>query len=200
LLSNADIDLLFNSLNKIHKIKINNKALIYKNNIYKNYSIKFKKRLKNIDLNLRNKFKFHIEKIINFLDTYEDQEMGQPSLIHGDPVFSNIFKNTDNKIKFIDPRAGELSLFSMHGDIFYDYAKVYQSLVGFEQISNYQKTNNKFCLEKRRYFENYFINIFGEKRLENLRFITSSLLVSMIPLQDEKNALKYIELSKRILS
>lgn len=199
LLSNVDIDLLLKSLNKIHKTKINNKMLIYKNNIYKNYSSKFKKRLKNIDANLRNKFKIHINTIINFLDTYEDKKMGQIGLIHGDPVFSNIFKNTDNNIKFIDPRAGELNFFSMYGDIFYDYAKVYQSLVGFEEISNYQKTNNNYCLEKKKYFENCFVNIFDNEKLEKLRFITSSLLVSMIPLQDKKNALKYFELSKKIL-
>jgi capsule biosynthesis phosphatase len=199
LLSNVDIDLLLKSLNKIHKTKINNKMLIYKNNIYKNYSNKFKKRLKNIDANLRNKFKIHINSVINFLDTYEDKKMGQIGLIHGDPVFSNIFKNTDNNIKFIDPRAGELNFFSMYGDIFYDYAKVYQSLVGFEEISNYQKTNNKYCLEKKKYFEDCFVNIFDNEKLKKLRFITSSLLVSMIPLQDKKNALKYFELSKKIL-
>jgi capsule biosynthesis phosphatase len=199
LLSNGDIDLLLESLNKIHKTKINNKMLIYKNNIYKNYSNKFKKRLKNINANLRNKFKIHINVIINFLDTYEDKKMGQIGLIHGDPVFSNIFKNTDNNIKFIDPRAGELNFFSMYGDIFYDYAKVYQSLIGFEEISNYQKTNNKYCLDKKKYFEDCFVNIFDNEKLEKLRFITSSLLVSMIPLQDKKNALKYFELSKKIL-
>lgn len=199
LLSNVDIDLLLKSLNKIHKTKINSKMLIYKNNIYKNYSNKFKKRLKNIDANLRNKFKIHINEIINFLDNYEDKKMGQIGLIHGDPVFSNIFKNKDNNIKFIDPRAGELNFFSMYGDIFYDYAKVYQSLVGFEEISNYQKTNNKYCLEKKKYFEDCFVNIFDSEKLEKLRFITSSLLVSMIPLQDKKYALKYFELSKKIL-
>jgi capsule biosynthesis phosphatase len=199
LLSNVDIDLLLKSLNKIHKTKINNKMLMYKNNIYKNYSNKFKKRLKNIDANLRNKFKIHINSVINFLDTYEDKKMGQIGLIHGDPVFSNIFKNTDNNIKFIDPRAGELNFFSMYGDIFYDYAKVYQSLVGFEEISNYQKTNNKYCLDKKKYFEDCFVNIFDNEKLKKLRFITSSLLVSMIPLQDKKNALKYFELSKKIL-
>jgi len=199
LLSNVDIDLLLKSLNKIHKTKINNEMLIYKNNIYKNYANKFKKRLKNIDANLRNKFKIHINSVINFLDTYEDEKMGQIGLIHGDPVFSNIFKNTDNNIKFIDPRAGELNFFSMYGDIFYDYAKVYQSLVGFEEISNYQKTNNKYCLEKKKYFEDCFVNIFDNEKLKKLRFITSSLLVSMIPLQDKKKALKYFELSKKIL-
>jgi hypothetical protein len=126
--------------------------------------------------------------------------MGEIGLIHGDPVFSNIFKNSNNNIKFIDPRAGELNAFSMYGDVFYDYAKVYQSLVGFEQVSNYQKTDNKFCLEKKKYFENYFTKMFDKKKLDNLKFITSSLLISLIPMQDKKNSFKFMEVSKKVLS
>jgi hypothetical protein len=126
--------------------------------------------------------------------------MGQIGLIHGDPVFSNVFKNSNDYIKFIDPRAGELNIFSMYGDVFYDYAKVYQSLVGFEQVSNYQKTDSKFCLEKKIYFENYFTKMFDEKKLDNLKFITSSLLISLIPMQDKKNSFKFMEVSKKVLS
>jgi|688.fasta_scaffold127254_1 capsule biosynthesis phosphatase len=199
LLLNADINLLFYSLNKIHNLKNINK-LLSKNNIYKNYAIKFKQRLKNIDLNLKNDFKNHILDILNFLDSYEEKKIGQIGLIHGDPVFSNIFKNLDNTIKFIDPRAGELNNFSMYGDVFYDYAKVYQSLVGFEQITSHQKTNDSFFLEKKIYFENCFIKFFDEKKFKNLQFITSSLLISLIPMQDKKNSLKFMKLSKKILS
>jgi len=198
LLLNADIDLLFCSLNKIHNVK-NNDKLLFHSNIYKNYSIKFKQRLKNVDLNLKKIFHDHISNISNFLDSYEEKKLGQMGLIHGDPVFSNIFKNFDNTIKFIDPRAGQLNDFSMYGDVFYDYAKVYQSLVGFEQIVSYQKTNNSFFSEKKNYFENYFINFFDEKKLINLKFITSSLLISLIPLQDKNNSRRFMELSKKIL-
>jgi hypothetical protein len=200
LLLNADIDLLLSSLNKIHNSKFNNKKTLFKNNIYKNYSIKFRQRLKKIDLNLKNDFNSHIRNVLNFLDSYEEQKMGEIGLIHGDPVFSNIFKNSNNNIKFIDPRAGELNAFSMYGDVFYDYAKVYQSLVGFEQVSNYQKTDNKFCLEKKKYFENYFTKMFDKKKLDNLKFITSSLLISLIPMQDKKNSFKFMEVSKKVLS
>ena len=199
LLLNTDLDLLFESLNKIHNSKLNNKKIVFKNNIYKNYSTKFKQRLKNIDTNLKNNFKSHINNILKFLDNYQDHKMGQIGLIHGDPVFSNIFKDLNNNIKFIDPRAGELNVFSMYGDIFYDYAKVYQSLTGFEQVSNYQETNGKFCLEKKKYFEDCFIKTFDEKKLENLKLITSSLLISLIPMQDKRNSYKFIELSKEVL-
>jgi capsule biosynthesis phosphatase len=198
LLLNSDVDLLFYSLNKIHKVKDNYK-LLSKNNIYKNYLKKFKQRLKNIDSNLKNDFKNHIQDISFFLENYEKQKIGQIGLIHGDPVFSNVFKNLDNSIKFIDPRAGELNSFSMYGDIYYDYAKVYQSLVGFEQITSYKKTNDSYVLEKKIYFENYFKNFFDEKKLSNLKFITASLLISLVPMQDKKNSRKFMELSKKVI-
>ena len=102
-------------------------------------------------------------------------------------------------MKFIDPRAQESKNFSMYGDIYYDYAKVYQSLVGFDQIISYQKINNSYALEKKIYFENYFKNFFDEKKLKNLKFITSSLLISLIPMQNKKNSRKFMELSKRVL-
>ena len=161
---------------------------------------KFRHRLKSICPNLKKNFNSHINDIQDFLHSYEGQKMGQIGLIHGDPVFSNVFKNSNNYIKFIDPRAGELNIFSMYGDVFYDYAKVYQSLVGFEQISNYHKTDIKFCFEKKKHFENYFTKLFDKKKLVDLKFITSSLLISLIPMQDKKNSLKFMKLSKKILS
>ena len=100
LLLNADIDLLLSSLNKIHNSKFNNKKTLFKNNIYKNYSIKFRQRLKKIDLNLKNDFNSHIRNVLNFLDSYEEQKMGEIGLIHGDPVFSNIFKNSNKSFNF----------------------------------------------------------------------------------------------------
>lgn len=200
LLLNTDIDFLLQSLNKIHNAKLNIKKILFKNNIYKNYLKKLRHRLKSISPNLKKNFNSHINDIQDFLHSYERQKMGQIGLIHGDPVFSNVFKNSNNNIKFIDPRAGELNIFSMYGDVFYDYAKVYQSLVGFEQVSNYHKTDIKFCFEKKKYFENYFTKLFDKKKLVDLKFITSSLLISLIPMQDKKNSLKFMELSKKILS
>jgi hypothetical protein len=88
----------------------------------------------------------------------------------------------------------------MHGDIYYDYAKVYQSLAGFEQITSYKKTNDSYALEKKIYFENYFKNLFDEKKFNNLKFITASLLISLIPMQDKKNSRKFMELSKKVIS
>jgi tRNA A-37 threonylcarbamoyl transferase component Bud32 len=51
---------------------------------------------------------------------HEINNYGETTIIHGDPVFSNIIKKESNNIKFIDPRGGYLSKFTIFGDKFYD--------------------------------------------------------------------------------
>ena len=196
LLLKNDISNLFNVLDKIHKHNVRNKS---NTNIYQNYLIKFESRLKKIKKSDLKKNKNLINKIRNFLKFYEKKKLGKRGLIHGDPTFSNIFKTISNKILFIDPRASNYNVFSIESDIFYDYAKVYQSLIGFETIIKKQKLVRTYEYDLKRYFEEIFIMKYGYKRLEFLRCITASLLVSLIPLQDEKNSSLFMRLAKKIL-
>lgn len=64
-------------------------------------------------------------------------------LIHGDPTFSNtLYDRINGKIYFIDPR-GYFGKTKLYGDVDYDWAKVYYSLVG-----NYDQFNRKkFALD-----------------------------------------------------
>ena len=196
ILLDKDLDLLIKVLSKIHNLKVN--KTFFKQNIYKNYYVKFNQRLKIIDLKLVNHFKKHINRIKNFLENYENEKEGKLGIVHGDTVFSNIFKTTNNTLKLIDPRAGQLNTFSMHGDIFYDYAKIYQSLTGFEEIFSYKSVNKLFFIEKKKYFENLIKDLYGEKALKNIKYLTSSLIISLIPMQDKKKSYQFLELSKNI--
>ena len=67
-------------------------------------------------------------------------------LIHGDPTFSNmLYDRIHGKVFFIDPR-GYFGKSKLYGDVDYDWAKVYYSLVG-----NYDQFNRKkFALEINR--------------------------------------------------
>lgn len=64
-------------------------------------------------------------------------------MIHGDPTFSNmLYDRIHGKVFFIDPR-GYFGKTKLYGDVDYDWAKVYYSLVG-----NYDQFNRKkFALE-----------------------------------------------------
>jgi aminoglycoside phosphotransferase len=58
--------------------------------------------------------------------------------IHGDPTFSNTIVDDKLRVWFIDPR-GSFATQGIHGDIWYDFAKVYYSAVGGYDAFNRRK-------------------------------------------------------------
>lgn len=67
---------------------------------------------------------------------------GQFSFIHGDCTFSNLMVREDGSPVLIDPR-GYFGFTELYGDVRYDWAKLYYSIVG-----NYDRFNLKeFCLD-----------------------------------------------------
>jgi hypothetical protein len=129
--------------------------------------------------------------ISNQLKEYEDKNEGIAGVIHGDPVFTNIFE-TPTGIKFIDMRGKQGDKLTVFGDTNYDLAKMYQSLIGYDNILHGIETDDVYRSELVTYFE----NMIGEERLEKIKLITSSLLISMLPLHDEDETKfnKYIKL------
>lgn len=73
--------------------------------------------------------------------------------IHGDPTFSNLMRDEDNRVIMIDPR-GYFGHTRLYGDRAYDYAKIYYSLTG-----NYDSFNKK---KFRIYISNNKVYIFIE--------------------------------------
>lgn len=191
------LDNLFLSLQEIHK---SIKKFTNKNFIYKNYQSKMQKRIKLINPSLIKKNKKLLKIIFEKLKEYEKRNLGEASFVHGDPVFSNIIKETSGKIKFIDPRGGYLSKFSIYGDKFYDYSKVYQSLLGYHQILNNKSLSNDYVDRLIKYYEEIIINNFGKKKLEYIKIITASLYVSLIPLHNNKYHDQMMKLAKKVVS
>ena len=77
------------------------------------------------------------------LETYK---INIVSFIHGDLWFSNIIIN-GNIIKVIDMRGMIGNIYTTNGDKMYDYAKLYQSILGFDYII-YGDTINEMHLSK----------------------------------------------------
>ena len=71
--------------------------------------------------------------LIGFLEEFEASSRAQHAFyIHGDPVFSNILRTSDDRIVMIDMR-GQLGKWTTtQGDIHYDLSKVFQSLCGYD--------------------------------------------------------------------
>tara|TARA_B100001093_G_scaffold468735_1_gene488939 strand:- start:239 stop:673 length:435 start_codon:yes stop_codon:yes gene_type:complete len=135
------------------------------------------------------------EQIILDLDDYEKKNnAGKIGLIHGDTVLTNIIFNQFEKVKLIDMRGyidGQLSIF---GDIFYDWAKLYQSLIGYDEILNGKFISKNYKDNIISHFKTYFIKLHGKNNFKNLKLLTKSLLFSLIPLHNNHNCLKFYEL------
>lgn len=166
-------------------------------NIYSNYSEKINNRLlENNQLYIKYNIVDLVFKIINLLKEYENKKEGLIGVIHGDPVFTNIFE-TPTGIKFIDMRGKQGNKLTIFGDINYDLAKIYQSLIGYDNILNGIEIDDEY----RNSLISYFENKINKKSLNNIKLITSSLLISMLPLHsdDEIKFSKYIKLINNLI-
>jgi len=199
ILSMNNLEKLLNTIEYLH----NNKPTFMNSNIYLNYSEKLKSRFnsydfKKIDPNCDKLF----NKINNVLIEYEKKDNGVLGMIHGDPVFTNILIDKKNNIKFIDMRGKLGDDLNIYGDIFYDYAKIYQSLYGYDFILNNKIFDFKYMNEMRLFFENYLISKYNIFVLEYLKYLTASLYMSLIPLHIKENfdkCKKYYSLIEKII-
>jgi capsule biosynthesis phosphatase len=185
-----------NSIDRIHNSLECNLNI----DIYKNYCRKLSRRFKEFDYSVFPEYAFVYDLILKYLDTYEFNEKGTISVIHGDPVFTNIMINQFGKIKFIDMRGkidDELTIF---GDKNYDWAKVYQSLIGYDEILEGKFLSLDYKNNLIKIFENFIVTKFGENTLFNIKFITASLLYSLIPLHNNDKCLKYYSLCTNLLN
>lgn len=165
-------------------------------NIYSNYFEKNKIRFQEFDYSIFENYKIIYETIMNFLYEYEQNDNGIIGIIHGDPVFSNIIITEDENIKFIDMRGKLGNKLTIQGDIFYDYSKIYQSIIGYDEILLNKIVSNKYRTNLITVFEQFIINNFGKNKLEHIKMITNSLLLSLIPLHNNENIYKFFDLIK----
>ena len=107
---------------------------------------------------------------------------------------TNIMINNFDKIKFIDMRGKNGDILTIYGDIFYDWAKLYQSLIGYECILQDKNINENYKAYMISYFKEYFLNLYSEYDFMDLQTITKSLLFSLIPLHNNEKCIKYYNL------
>ena len=121
-------------IHRIHTTKFEDTQDTQDINIYENYTNKLRERYDSYDYS---KFP-NSEKIYNYLleklIIYEKEKRGRKSIIHGDPVFTNIIITNFGKVKFIDMRGKLGKELTIYGDELYDWAKIYQSIIGYDSI------------------------------------------------------------------
>ena len=187
ILTESHIDLLLESIGKLHSNKFGD----VKNNSYIDYQSKVDNRYKQYDYSKFNNADVVYSKIRNGLDLYLKDGI-ELATYHGDCVFTNIIFTPMSDIKFIDVKYSE---FGVYGDPYYDYAKIYQSLCGYDEI-----LSDKYVVESyRQRIKQYFESKFNDTELNKIKVITASLLFSLIPLHDNDKCFEYFELSKELL-
>jgi capsule biosynthesis phosphatase len=192
LLKTEDLDRLISSLKQLHKSQFQFTSL----NIYQNYLDKLNKRYfenKEFYTNISNSKQIYTTLSSSLIDYTQ----GQKGVIHGDPVFTNIFQ-TKTDIKFIDMRGKLGDELSIYGDIYYDFSKVYQSLLGYDFIINDIELDNVYVDKLIKHFESHFLL----EELNNIKLITASLFFTLLPLHlfSEERTAKYFKIINILLN
>ncbi len=169
-------------------------------NIYSNYCEKLIKRYNEYDYSKFDLGKEVYKKLLKFCDDYEKEQKGIITVIHGDPVFTNILITHSGKIKFIDMRGKLGEKKTIYGDCMYDWAKVYQSLMGYDEILQNTVVESTYKKKIINHFTQFIITKFGKETFTNIQFITASLFFSLIPLHNNDKCSFYFDSVKHILN
>lgn len=186
-------DTFIHILNSIGRIQKTNYCY-KKSNIYDNYASKLIIRYEKYDYTAFKDSDILYKKLLIKLQDYEKNKCGKKTVIHGDPVFTNIIINNYGKIKFIDMRGKLGKTLTIFGDWLYDWAKIYQSLIGYDEILLSKTIDIKYKNNMIDIFKTYFIDKYSVNDFNNLKVITKSLLFTLIPLHDNAKCNKYYNL------
>ncbi len=189
-------DHIYNSINRIHNVKydIKNNEI----NIYTNYIEKLKLRYKTYDYSSHKDCKIIYNNLLEYFKEYQIKNKGIKKVIHGDTVFTNILINQFGKIKFIDMRGKQGNQLSIYGDWLYDWAKLYQSLIGYDEILNNKIINIEYKNKFINHFKNKFIQEFNINNFNDLMMISKLLLFTLIPLHNNDKCDDYYKLISKI--
>ena len=100
---------------------------------------------------------------------------------------------------------GKIDKETIHGDIYYDYAKIYQSLLGYDFILNDIQINYEYLKTLREYFEIKYLGTYKYREkiifIDDLKILTASLYLSFLPLHEyDKNKFsKYFNIIKELI-
>jgi capsule biosynthesis phosphatase len=184
------LEKILQSLSEIHNSVFTNDKL----NVCLNYAPKMLIRMNNYDydkIGISNIAK----KYVKIMNDYCDSGMWKCGIIHGDPVFSNIFAGKE--IKFIDPRGKQGENLSLWGDVFYDYSKLYQSLCGYDCII-LKKEIPQNADQLKEEFMSWISRIHGPEYCKIIKQISTGLIISLIPIHDDNNVIKFVDMIKKI--
>jgi capsule biosynthesis phosphatase len=178
LLVERNIDDLFGILEKIHSSGV---AVIQDENIYNHYFKKLKDRFQEQDYFFEDADEV-FQKVIGELSAHYSPEV--VGMIHGDFWFSNILLDYQDQYKLIDMRGQLDGILTMNGDKYYDYGKMYQSILGYDLVLNGVEWNQVYMERMKEYFLKKIVD--NGLNVEYLIAVTRGLVFGTIPFIEKK--------------
>jgi len=180
------IDNLFSVLDNLHNcsslpISIDNE------NIKQNYFDKLKKRFNSNDYYFEDS-NFILEEILNGLTRYYEPKI--VSMIHGDFWFSNILLTYNDNVKLIDMKGQVNNVLTLNGDAYYDYGKLYQSILGYDLMLNSIEIDINYIQTMKTYFLQKCLK--KGLNLYYLKYVTKSLIFGTFHAIDDKKNVKNV--------
>jgi capsule biosynthesis phosphatase len=175
LITEKHIDSLIDILDKLHNynypITITTEAI--KNNYFKKLASRFNRN----DYYFENAEEVYSKIISRLNSSYNPNICG---VIHGDFWFSNILLDYNDNVKCIDMKGQVDGVLTLNGDKYYDYGKLYQSILGYDLILNNVQINNG-CKEYIEKIKKYYLDKCMQKGLdiEYLEATTHSLILGV---------------------
>jgi capsule biosynthesis phosphatase len=170
------LDKLFSMVSEIHNIK-SVPIDITEINVKNNYIKKIKERFNKIDYSEDNSETI-LNNIIEGLETNFTPKI--VNVIHGDLWFSNIILDYNDKFKLLDMRGCVDNILTLNGDVYYDYGKLYQSIVGLDMIIHGIKIDCEYINLIKEIYLNKCMDL--GLNIEYLKYVTKSLIFGSIGL------------------
>ena len=179
LLTHRHIDDLFDIMDRLHShsLKEDTTTIIDCDNVKNNYVKKLKTRFNTQDYPFEDAEDV-LHGIIEGIDTYFAPRISH--VIHGDFWFSNIILDSKGSYKFLDMKGINDGILTLNGDIYYDYGKLYQSILGYDLVLNGDdNTHNAYIKDMKQ----YFLKKCCDKGLDIhfLTYVTKGLVFGTLP-------------------
>jgi capsule biosynthesis phosphatase len=173
LLTEKNIDSLFAILKIFHELDY--PITIDKQNVYNNYFKKLENRFNKNDYYFEDAQMIYDSIISDLQKYYSPKVVG---IIHGDFWFSNIMLDYNDNYKCIDMKGQVDSILTLNGDMYYDYGKLYQSILGYDLVLNNCSIDNDYISTKKDYFLKKCKTI--NLNIDYLTAVTASLIFGTI--------------------
>jgi thiamine kinase-like enzyme len=134
-----------------------------------------------------------MHKCMSDLMQYAQSEgMKSVHFIHGDLWFSNILLTFQNTFQFIDMKGICWKTHTTGGDPLYDYAKLYQSFLGYDAVLNgwNEPTESEYNYTLRTYYEAKLRNL--DVNMDSVRAITFALVLGSLPFIADKSIQEHV--------